>query len=101
MSTLPNLPHRPAAETFATASLETPPPIRLLLFRRIGGRQYDVSCDPSGGNLPQAFQGRGWLFVRRVDLLAGEVRVAFDATAVAAAVAEDGHALSGSLHDVD
>jgi hypothetical protein len=73
----------------------------LFLFRLVVGRLYCLSCDPSGGNLPHGFRDGGWAFVRRMDVLPGEVRVGFDSTAVAAAVAEDGYVLIGSPYHAD
>lgn len=73
------------------------PPMSLFLFRLIGGRQFALTSDDTGRNIPAGFQNGGWEYVKRVRLLPDEVRVDFDPGTVAAAIARDGYALIGGL----
>jgi len=68
------------------------PAMKLFLFK-LGGGQYALTRDAAGRNIPAELQGGALAFVRGFNVLPGEVRVGFDAAAVAARIAEDGYVL--------
>lgn len=95
------LPIRPAPAFLAAAPRGQLPPVRLFLFRRIGGGPYALTADPGGRNLPPGLRAGDWTFLRRLDVVPGEVRVDLDPDAVLLAVSQDGYALIASPHHVD
>lgn len=95
------LPIRPASASLAAALRSQPPPTRLFLFRRAGGGPYALTADPAGRNLPPGPRPGRWAFLRRVDILPGEVRVDLDPDGVLLAVSLDGYALIASPHHAD
>jgi hypothetical protein len=101
------LPIRPASApapppaSLAAAPRGQLPPVRLFLFRRIGGGPYALTADPGGRNLPPGLGAGDWTFLRRLDVVRGEVRVDLEPDAVFLAVSQDGYALIASPHHVD
>ena len=75
--------------------------MRLFLFRRTGGGPYALTADPAGRNLPPGLRAACWTFLRRLDVVPGEVRVDLDPDAVLLPVSQDGYALIASPHHVD
>lgn len=90
MSQISAIRPRPARQAGAPASAATD----LYLFKLIGRRQFALTCDSTGGNIP-AYRDGAWRYVRRVQFLPHEVRQDFDPAAVASAIASDGYALIG------
>jgi len=90
MSQISAIRPRPGRQAGASAN----PTTDLHLFKLEGRRQFALSCDPTGDNIP-AYRDGAWRYVRRVQLLPHEVRQDFDPAAVAAAIASDGYALVG------
>lgn len=70
-------------------------PLRVHMFKMDGKGRYALSSDPSGSNLPRGLTAGDWEFVRVVELLPGEVRLAFDSEEAVRALREDGYALIG------
>ena len=89
------LPHR------LGAAASRPRVTRLFLFRRDPARQYCLTSDRTGRNLPDFVGAGDWVFVRVVDILLGEVQPAFDTEAAVVAVLEDGYALIASPYHAD
>jgi hypothetical protein len=90
MSQISAIRQRPGRPAGAPASSSTD----LYLFRLIDRRQFALTCDSTGENIP-AYRDGAWQYVRRVQFLPHEVRQDFDPAAVASAIASDGYALIG------
>jgi hypothetical protein len=88
------LPHRPEAGSPLRAT-------RLFLFRRDPARQYCLTKDHAGRNLPNFVAAGDWVFVRVVEVVRGEVQPAFDTEAAVAGVLEDGYALIASPYHAE
>lgn len=73
-------------------------PGRAYLFRLADRECYAISSDADGDALPRRFFGyTDWLYVKPLDLVAGEHRVGFDVDHVLAEVRSNGYAILGSL----
>lgn len=71
-------------------------PMRVFMFKSAERRRYALSADPSGRNIPRgALAVGGWIFIRPVDLVVGEVQPGFDADEAVRAIRADGYALIG------
>lgn len=71
---------------------------RAFLFRLSGWRQYALSSDVKGQSLPRGPRGSScWTFIRAIDLIAGEWRVAFDTDEALRSLHDDGYALLGGF----
>lgn len=72
--------------------------IHAFLFRQAEGRQYGLSIDPNGRFLPRDFPDvSAWVFIRPIDVVAGESRVEFDSEDVFRSLHRDGYALIGHM----
>ena len=72
--------------------------LRVYLFRLAGRDQYALATDGAGQSLPRDDAGSlTWVFVRPVDLVAGENRVGFDTDEAIEMIEESGCAFVGSL----
>ena len=70
------------------------------LFRLVDRHQYALSHDASGLSLPRGVPGFcAWVFVRPVNLIAGEYRVEFDSDEVIRSLHNDGYVLVGNLFE--
>ena len=76
--------------------------LRVFLFRLTGRDQYALAIDDAGQSLPHDCAGSlTWIFVRPVDLIAGESRLEFDTDEAIRMIQESGCAFVGALcgHD--
>lgn len=70
---------------------EEPTHGRAYLFRLAGRECYAISDDAHGDSLPHRFYGyTDWVYVRPLDLVAGEHRVGFDVDRVLTEVRSNG-----------
>lgn len=102
MNDVSRTPSRPPHEPEPSFSAPRAGALLVFLFQGVGKRQYALSADPEGRNLPHGDFGVGaWTFVRVVHLLDGEVRLGFDAQEAVRAIREDGYALIGFPFHLD
>ncbi|MDE8654222.1 hypothetical protein [Novosphingobium album (ex Liu et al. 2023)] len=72
--------------------------LHAFLFRLAESRQYGLSSDAKGRSLPRGSpEVSAWVFIRPIDLVAGESRVEFDSEEAARSLRRDGYALVGCM----
>jgi hypothetical protein len=74
---------------------------RFFLFRHGPARQYCLTTDRAGRNLPHFIAAGDWVFIRVVDVVRGEVQPAFDTEAAVVEILEDGYALIASPYHAE